>query len=53
MLLLPSSPLLTRGYPLGEAIAGREDALTISRLPAVRLREILGSPFQGDDAGRQ
>jgi len=33
--------------------AGREDALTIGRLPAVRLREILGSPYQGDDgAGR-
>jgi hypothetical protein len=34
--------------------AGREDALTIGRLPAVRLREILGTPYQGDDgAGRE
>jgi two-component system, LytTR family, response regulator len=33
--------------------AGREDVLTIGRLAAVRLREILGSPYQSDDgAGR-
>ncbi|RLS48536.1 MAG: hypothetical protein DWH87_05155 [Planctomycetota bacterium] len=36
------------------AIAGREDALTIGRLAAIRLREILGSPHQGNDgAGRE
>jgi two-component system LytT family response regulator len=33
--------------------AGREDVLTIGRLAAVRLREILGSPHPGNDgAGR-